>query len=168
MIVGFYAEAVGWTVLVEQTFKLVAASQPHSRLGRTGYPVDVAGRNVGAVCLHRHLKTGFVKLVDERSVGLERWLAPGENHQTGAPTAYLGYDFLIAHEAERVEVGVAKRTSQVAASESHERSGTSGVASLALNGVENVVYPFHRSVLFVYRDVALALLNDSLVALGYL
>ena len=81
--------------------------------------------------------------VDKGLIHLQRWFATGEHDEARGIGGNSGEDVGIGHLTIGVEICVAERAAQVAARETDEHRRTPRVTSLALQRIEDVVYPKH-------------------------
>ena len=78
-----------------------------------------------------HLQGGFATREDNQYAGVV------------AQALYLGDDFGGGHLGVGAEVGITKRTAQVATAEPHKDCRLSRVVAFALEAEEDFVYPIH-------------------------
>ena len=118
-------------------------------LRRKGDPVNIGGQSTGAVGLHGDEPVLVMQGVDKTFGELQRWLATGDDHEAGRILYHLGYNLLLTHLGSTLMLGVAERTTQVAAAQPHEDGGGAGMVAFTLQTVEYLV-DFHT---FLYSGV---------------
>ena len=133
-----------------------------------------------AIGLNGHIFAGIVQARHKRVIHKQGWLATRKDNMSRRVGRNGLHYVRCRHRAEGSMVGVAERTRQIAAGETDENGRGARVEALALQGVENLVYGIcihgrkrdsevtRSLILDIDSDVALALLETHLVAVGNL
>lgn len=117
----------------------------HAGLRGERDPIDILREGVSAVRLDSyHGSGGLLKPVDKGRVNVQGGFSAGEHDERGAGTGSRGNDLIVRHQIAGLMQGVAEGAPEVTSGEANEECRDSGVVSLSLQGVENLVDFSHR------------------------
>lgn len=144
---SFNISVTDYAIGAEYTLQLVTPVNNYRCFRRHRKPVYVGGRLPCAVSLHGYgTETCIMESVNKGLISLQSRLATREHHhglyRRCRNESLHTQDYILGGERLITgEIGIAELTAEVASRQSDKYRSTSRIMPLALQGVENIVYP---------------------------